>query len=708
MNCGRCLLLLVLLSGMWIPAGLGAEPAKETPAERADVSVSGRGWWNNRALRKTLKLLESEDQPLVRIDAAFVEDAVVILQSALERDGFLRPSGTVVVRDAGKVVGNFAWRSGEVPAPPRDLDGDEVEFQLEPGIRYRFAELTFNGLNALSDDTARGFFIEEGFLLGGAGSRRFTPAILQRGIGNLREQLHRMGYAEARVEVAGKPREEPNGAVYVGIEVTEGPRFIVDLVKTPSDMPERLAKEFRIACDEARGSVWSRLWQQDFLQTIRLAGYELGYAQIEAGLIRAGETRSPGEVHLSYQLEVFPGPKVTVGEVSFEGGERTQHSVLERAISVKTGDTFVRGDVESDRVRLGALGIFSSVNAEVDPMSRSVWNLNYRLRPGKRLEASVLGGYGSYEQFRVGLELFHADLFGRAHRGRMQLIQSFKSTSGDYLYSVPQIFGTVTDASVRIFGLAREEVSFDRREVGSSVGLRRHIQRLGADAAVRYQFESVSADVFDNVVVDNVPTDSRVASVSFDLTRDRRDNPITPRRGAFLALTLETAARAIGGEVDYQRLDLRGSWHWTVDDGRWLHLGFRHGVLAAFGSASDDIPLAKRFFPGGENSIRGFREGRAAPRNQDGLTIGAEVSSVLNLEFEQALTKSFSMVAFVDAGLTGRRVQSWPGKELRVSAGLGLRYNNLIAPIRLEYGHNIVKEDRDQIGELHFALGFPF
>mgnify|MGYP006172537263 CR=1 FL=1 len=70
-----------------------------------------------------------------------------------------------------------------------------------------------------------------------------------------------------------------------------------------------------------------------------------------------------------------------------------------------------------------------------------------------------------------------------------------KSTSGDYLYSVPQVFGTVTDLSVRLFGLQREEVSFDREEFGSSIGLRRHLEPLQADAAVRYQFESVSADI---------------------------------------------------------------------------------------------------------------------------------------------------------------------------------------------------------------------
>ncbi|MGH8019117.1 MAG: BamA/OMP85 family outer membrane protein [Opitutaceae bacterium] len=712
-------LLLVLFTAFGLGASLanGGEetqapeearaPGEEMP--QADVSVSGAGFFKNRSLRETLALLETEDQPLTRISAAFVEDAVVLLESALEQDGFLQSSGTAIVRDGEEEAGRYAWDPGELPAPPRDLDGDSVRFELEPGVRYHFASLDFDGLSALSVEEARGYFIQEGFLLQGSSAKLFTPGILNRGMNNLRVQLSRMGYADATVEVAREERNGETGDVEVVVEVVEGPRHVVGHVDAPENMPGEIDAGILALCEEAGGAPWSQIRQQDFLLAVRSVGYAEGYPKIEAVLEQAGEEQTPEGVRLNFELRVDAGPRVRIGGVSYGGEVDVKESVLDRVVDVETDSLFSRSAIDDDRLQLGALGVFSSVRATVNERQPGLWDLTYVLTPNERLEASLLAGYGSYEQLRFGVEVMHANLFKRAHRGRLRLIQSFKSASGDYLYSLPQIFGTTTDASVRLFGLNREEVSFDREELGATVGLQRNVRWLGANAALRYRYESIEANnISGDIVPEDVPTDSRVAALTLDLTRDHRDNPLTPRDGMSLSLKLEAAARAIGGEVDYQLMDFRGSWHESIGGGRWLHVGWRHELLSRLGADGGQIPLAKRIFPGGESSIRGYREGRASPRNEDGLIIGAEVSTVLNLEVEQALTRNFSVVGFVDAGLTGERLESWPGEEVRVSAGLGLRYDTIIGPARLEYGHNVVTEPGDPEGALHFALGFPF
>jgi outer membrane translocation and assembly module TamA len=303
--------------------------------------------------------------------------------------------------------------------------------------------------------------------------------------------------------------------------------------------------------------------------------------------------------------------------------------------------------------------------------------------------------------------LKHGDLLGFAHRGRLSLIQSMKSTNADYLYSMPQFLGSRNDASVRVFGLAREEVSFDRREVGTSFGLRRRLESIGTDAGLRYQYESVRAENFTGDPSE-APTDSRVGTFILDLTRDRLDNPITPKRGYLLSGSFETAAQAFGGDVNYERMDFGIGWHEQLASQSFVHVGLRQGLVWAFGEAVTEIPLGRRFFPGGEDTIRGYGQGKASPRNANGDYIGAETATILNLEFEQALTENFSGVVFVDAGLMGAELSRFPGDERRVSVGLGVRYNTVIGPLRLEYGHNIVREPGDQKGHVHFALGFPF
>src|SRR5690242_17066270 len=82
--------------------------AEGTPSpEPASLRVTGLGWWKNRQLLQTLRLLEPEDRKLTELDAALVEDAVVLLQSALERDGYLHPQGRVRLRRGDEDLGEF-------------------------------------------------------------------------------------------------------------------------------------------------------------------------------------------------------------------------------------------------------------------------------------------------------------------------------------------------------------------------------------------------------------------------------------------------------------------------------------------------------------------------------------------------------------------------------------------------------------------------
>lgn len=716
-----CLLVVAGLLGGSAPleAADATVPAAPPPAEATNAAepepasfrVTGLGWWSNRELRRTLELLQPEDERLMELDAAFVEDAVVLLQSALERDGFLRSTGTVRLERAGENVGEYTWGPREVPTIPRDLAADHAVFALERGRRYTFARLEFTGLGILDEAAARSYFVEEGFLFGGGGTRRFTPSLLRRGVGNLREQLIRMGFIDARVTVESEERDDATGRVEVVINVEQGPRHRIDVVTPPPEPPAAVAQPLQGWCATAGGAVYSPLWRQDFLQAARNIYHEHGYADAKLELEPVGEPRPDpdGMVRHDFRLRAESGQQIHVGAVRFVGEVDVDESVLRRAARVRTGDLFDRGAIEQDRLKLGALGVFSSVRAEVDPADPDTWDIAYRVRPGKRLEASLLFGYGSYEHLRGGVEVVHANTFDHAHRGRLQLVYSQKSVHGDYLYTIPQIFGTSADVGARIFGLDRQEVSFDRREYGAGVGVRRRIGWLDADAALRYQFEAVNADIFDPTTAIDAPTDSNVASLTLDVTRDRLDNPIAPHRGQFIAFSLETATKAIGGEVDYQRLDLRASWHRRVGSEKYAHIGFRHGLVWALsGSAASDIPFARRYFPGGEGSVRGYVEGRASPRDAEGNTIGAEVSTIINLEFEQGLARSLSGVIFVDAGLTAASLADFPGDEWRVSAGIGLRFNTVIGPARLEYGHNVVRETGDARDAWHLALGFPF
>jgi outer membrane translocation and assembly module TamA len=121
-----------------------------------------------------------------------------------------------------------------------------------------------------------------------------------------------------------------------------------------------------------------------------------------------------------------------------------------------------------------------------------------------------------------------------------------------------------------------------------------------------------------------------------------------------------------------------------------------------------DLPVNKRFFPGGDNSIRGYREGQAVPLAPDGKYIGAKTYLLANVELEQALTPKWSAVIFGDALGEAARLADYPFSEKLYSVGLGVRYQTLIGPLRMEYGRNINPRPIDPRGTLLFSVGFPF
>src|SRR5690606_27258039 len=118
---------------------------------------------------------------------------------------------------------------------------------------------------------------------------------------------------------------------------------------------------------------------------------------------------------------IKPGPYVEVGEIEFRGQEKTRESIMRRRVDMRRGDPLNRIEVDQGRTRLARLGVFDWVDTELEPVDEATRNVIYNLREGKEIDVNLLFGYGSYEMFRAGIEVEQFNIFGRAHRSRLQL-----------------------------------------------------------------------------------------------------------------------------------------------------------------------------------------------------------------------------------------------------------------------------------------------
>ena len=686
-----------------------AQPANtrsREPREPAKLSVSGYGLLGDRQLKRTLRTLELAGKKPEFFTAAFVEDAALIINSRAMRDGFLQPRITIQMESAdGKRLTVTADELMENPLP-RSLRLRQVHFRIRKGVLYHYQALEFEGLESLREKQVRSYFVETAALLALKGGRIYTPEKLRQGLSSLTDILDRQGYQQAKAEVIRLKQDDKTGAVNVRIRVHQGVQSIVHSVR------EEFFNQGETSPAQTQtiypNKPYSTVWVQDLRQTLRTNEFRQGYPDVTVEVRTLEERPLAGKISLDLLATIHRGPQVRIGEVQFEGQKKTRLSLLSRRVRVKRGELLDRMKVEEGRLRLAQLGIFDTVDLDYQPIDDHTRNVLYRVKEGKQLNVSLLFGYGSYELLRGGFEIEQNDIWGRAHHARLKLIQSFKASSADFTYTMPELIGKDVDVFLNATGLRREEISFTRLEYGGGFGAHKYYKPLATDLTVRYNYQILNAGDVNGIVAPEGATNSNVGAIITDIKHDRRDNPLYPSKGYKVFSTIELATEYLGGDVNYQRFELSSSWHKPLGGGRLLSLGLSHGVVLTMGSPARDLPFNKRFFPGGQNSIRGYTEGEASPRNAQGKIIGAETYTLGTVEFEQALTPKWALVVFSDSLGFATQASQYPFDTGLFSVGGGLRWKTIIGPVRLEYGYNLNPRPGDPVGTLQFSLGFPF
>lgn len=668
----------------------------------AGVSVDGTGILRDRELKQALvRLLDADARPT--LDANAIEDAAVILVSALGDEGFQKPVLTIEVEAEAGGKRTFAFDPTFASPLPRPIDAEKVRFRVQRGVRSYVDAVEVEGLTVLPVERAQDFFRTKGTWIAEKRTNAYAPSRVNRAADALLAELRQRGHIEA--EVRAEIAREVEGAVTLRVSVREGPRWQIAALRYQLDgaAPPTLPEEA-----EWKGQPWSPVREQDLREAVRHAFYREGHpdvgVHVAAELVAEDGARKEAEIVAT----IVPGPRVAVGRARFEGNAITRESVLRRRVELTAGEPLNPLALERSRYRLARLGVFETIDLRYEPADGETREPVFTLREGSRYETNLFFGYGSYEQFRAGVEYRQMNIFGLAHQSRLELVHSLKSTSGDYSYTVPELFGESLDGTAKIFGLRRREIAFLRKELGMSLTLRRAIPQLGGDATAGYTFQTLSSTRNSLSTQATDDTHSNVAALNFGLTGDKRDSPLRPRRGYHWASQLEAADPTFGGEVTYQRTEISGAYHTSWGSSRWIHLALSHGVITTFGANDASLPVNKRFFPGGDNSIRGFQRGEAALRDAEGRFIGAKAFGLLNVELEQALTPTWSVVAFADALGLAATWREYPFEQRLYSVGLGLRYQTLVGPIRLEYGRNVNPRPADPSGTWHFSVGYPF
>lgn len=669
------------------------------------IDLSGMGWFTNRELRRTLQLLLPPGTDEAPFQRNHIEDAAYLLQGSTRDRGYLAPTlhFQMITREGSTWNGTWQAEGFTVPLPPREETFRRMVIKIDPGTLYYFAHLEITGVEAITE-TPELFFYTTGFLFNTESNRYYSPGRKTSGIRSIITEFNRMGYLEAEIVEEVENMDPETGAVSLKLVFQPGPRYWIRKVETRTNQE---GQPTVVEIEDFENTPFSSIWLQDHLQTLRRPWYSLGYPDVQAQIIDEQTEVEGNQIHVDLILEVDPGQLVITGHIEFEGIERTRRSFLNKLVPMHEGETFNILDAEMTRQRLARLGIFEVVEIHYPERVDGRQDVLYRVTKRPNYEVSLLAGYGSYETIRGGVELIQRNLWGRAHQSKLKAIQSLKSTRAEYLYTIPEVWADSGNVFAKVHFLDRKEVTFHRHEFGGAIGTDYYWKALDLQTSLQYSYETVQSRNNRFVEAPGV-TSAQVGSLQLTLSRNHLDNMLYPTRGYKVFTSYEYASEALGGNVNFQRLEAGVSYHTPISGGLVFHGSVRHGLAWSDSATRDNLPINRRFFPGGENSIRGYVEGKASPLGAAGGEIGAEVYLLFNLELEQPIMPDFSVVVFTDILGASASYSQFPGDYWLTTVGIGLRYKTIIGPVRLEYGHNLNPRPGTANGALHFSIGFPF
>lgn len=538
----------------------------------------------------------------------------------------------------------------------------------------------------------------------------------------LEEVLNSEGYWGSQVEVriAGETPDTPGlaerlasrapGPVPVEVRVIPGTRYTLRRIATrPSTPAEASAVEALgpppglSPGDPARaGPVLDA--EAALLTRLREAGHPLA-AVADREVLVDHEAQA-----MDVTWTLSPGPRANFAVPEIAGETAVNRALIARITGRLAGEPYTPARLDRTRRELQALGAFDLVRvraaARVDeagrlpvtvtlsdrPRNAAGFNLAYETNfgPSGRVYYERRNVFGNAERLRIEAEVSRLGTGEGTAELNYRLGASFRR---------PGLFAGRTTLITQVEGLRERLDAYDRDAFVASVLLEHPLgDRWTVQGGPIFETGRIGRD--DNLAPFTLL--GVVTGVRYDSTESLLD----PRSGLRANLSV-TPYAALDGGTSFTRglTTLRTYFDLTGDGGTVLAL--RGAVGSLLGAERDEVPLDKRFYAGGGGSVRGYGYQRIGPRDARNRPLGGASLVEGSVELRQRLRGNFGMAAFVDAGSVG--ATSTPSvSDVRLGAGLGLRYATAIGPLRLDVAIPLDRQPGDSAYGLYVGLGQAF
>ena len=473
-----------------------------------------------------------------------------------------------------------------------------------------------------------------------------------------------------------------------------------------------------------------------------------------------------GKDSLDLEIKIFEGKQFTINNVGITGNNRVNDEVIRRELYTRPGELYNRALIMQTIRTLAGMQHFNeeALMPDIKPVSNDLVDVNWPLEEKASDQFNVAAGWGSGTFVgSVGITLnnlsmrnfFKKGAWKPYPMGQNQRLSISGQTNGTYYKALALSFqdpwlGGRKPNSFTISGHLSEQnnayyiwqsATSYFRSYGLSVGLGKRLSWpdpyftfYGELAYQRYGLKNYNAFVMSN-------GNANMLSMRLVLARNSTDQPIYPRRGSDISLSLQITPpfSAMDGK-DYSNPDMsdqeRYKWsefHKWQFKAQWFQALTPDSKLVLMAKAEmgylghynkHKISPFERFQVGGDGmsgytmygvdiiSLRGYEDGALDPAGSDYSIAYNKYTVELRYPVILKPSSQIYVLGFMEAGNGFTSWKEFAPWKVKRSAGVGVRlYLPIVGMLGIDWGWGFdppAGSTKRSGSQFHFVIGQSF
>jgi translocation and assembly module TamA len=497
------------------------------------------------------------------------------------------------------------------------------------------------------------------------------------------------------------------------VTVTTGPLFIVNSVQitfvggaTVDEMTrtelDSVAKSLAIGLPARAAPVLET--EDGLVLHLRNAGYPDARADpVDALADGAADT-------IDFTFRLQPGQRASFGNLKVAGLDRTRPDFVDALKPWKPGELYSPQKLDEFRARLAETGIFDGASARLSPTGQpdakglDARDVDVQLTERKRRTVTLGAAASTSEGVGVEGSWQLRNLQGRGESLTVTAKAATLDSSLETVWRRPNIdghYGRNLKIGAKIENL--ETDAFDQLGGNVSATIEEQLtHRLRGSVGVNAGYASIEDDQTRLLGTGrrDVYIVGAAGTAEYIGVRDILD----PQNGVRARIAVEPGMTFGDTNIGFTKVTGEGSVYLGLGSDRFtLALRGKLGSIVGPNGAPPD----RLFFAGGGGSVRGYDYQSLSPRDIDNRPVGGRSLVETSAELRWRATRSFGLVAFVDAGSAGEDVTP-PIDQMRAGAGLGVRYYAGFGPLRADIALPLDKRTGDSDFQIYISIGQAF